>query len=108
MKNNEPLPGVDTLRYFPQVAYMLMSMSLIAIAASLVLLFLGVRKTSVFPAWFGYASLVTGIVLFAGTPFVGPFMIPVVLLWTIAASVVTWRYTPQEASSDFVKSPVSA
>lgn len=90
---DEPLPGVDMLRYLPQVSYVVLGFcGLLSAALAIAVTSLLSFRTRVFGrivAWLGVvcaASLVLANVLLIG---VGA--IPAMLLWTVAISVALWR-----------------
>lgn len=89
----EPLPGVDMLRYLPQISYVVLGFcGLLSAAVAIAVTSLLSFRTRVFDrivAWLGVvcaASLVLANVLLIG---VGA--IPAMLLWTVAISVALWR-----------------
>ncbi|MEO9256347.1 MAG: hypothetical protein ABI305_12450 [Tepidiformaceae bacterium] len=92
--SDEPMPGVDVLRYFPQISYALISVALLAMGACLVLLAWAVVRAGVLPKWLAWASLALGLITLAGTPIFAGFMIPVVLIWAVVASIAVWRVVP--------------
>jgi hypothetical protein len=90
--DDQPVPGPDLLRFFPQTGYSTMSCGLF-MAATMALLagWLGLR-TGALSSWFSWASLVLGPILFVGTALLGPFAIPVVLLWAVLFSLDGFRF----------------
>ena len=88
---DEQVPGLDTLRFIPQFSYVFISAALLAaglmIAATTALIF----RTSALPRWLGWLGVVAALLLFIGTPILQGLLIPVLLIWTLAASVAVWR-----------------
>ncbi len=88
---DEPLPGVDVLRYVPLFSYGFTTVALLAAglatAATSVLIF----RTRAFARWAGWLGVVASILLLVGTVALGGLMIPVILLWTLAMSFEMWR-----------------
>lgn len=89
---DEPLPGVDTLRYATSLAYMawdpalLFAMVLIATVSALILV------TRILPRWIGWLGVVTaagGAVLFVLQ--VAAFAIPLFIIWVLANSFQIFR-----------------
>ncbi len=89
--DGETLPGVDTLRYFPQLAYSLMDVALLASGLCIVLLGWGIKVTGAFPSWLAWASLGAGVLIAVGVIFIGPFVNPLLWAWALAASFAVWR-----------------
>jgi hypothetical protein len=89
--SDEPLPGVDTLRYFPLLSYALIDVALVCMGACLLLVAWAVRQTKAFPAWFGWVSLATGLLALGLSPFLQGFTLPVTWIWALAAAAATWR-----------------
>lgn len=89
---DEPLPAVDLLRYMPQVGYVMIgtvggAAAGVAVAANALL----ALRTSVLGRWLGVLGLICGIGTIALALVVGPFFIPVLLIWVVATSVALWR-----------------
>ncbi len=98
--NGEPLPGVDMLRYMPQLGYLLAG----AVCGSLAGVFIAATsvhalRTGALPRW----QVVLGFVCAAGCIVaaltVGPFYIPVMLLWVMATSFAIWRAAGQQVEA---------
>jgi hypothetical protein len=90
---DEPLPGVDTLRYATQLADA--AMSLVAMPAGAIVLATAaalVLRTRAFGRWLGWLGLVLAaasivpVVLLAGA-----FASPLIQIWVLAASFEMWR-----------------
>jgi len=89
----QPLPGVDMLRYLPQVSYAVLGLcgmlcASLAIAVTSMLAF-RTRSFGRLVAWLGIACA-AGIAA-ASILLVGMLAVPLILLWTIAISVALWR-----------------
>jgi hypothetical protein len=89
---DEPLPGVDTLRFATDLAYaawdlvILFAAILVAVASILALV------TRVMPRWIGWLGVPVAIgcaILLAAH--VAPLSIPLLIIWVLANSVQLWR-----------------
>lgn len=90
-RDDEPMPGTDLLRYFPQLGYAAMGLSVSLAGVTLLLLGLAAMRLSGFAVWFSWTSVILGAVLAIGGVVIGPLMIPVLLLWAVLFSVEQWR-----------------
>ena len=88
---DEPMPGVDTLRYIPEVALTLMEVGVMAAGVCILLASWAVKKSGAFAGWFAWTGFVTGALTMLGAVAIGAFVIPVVLVWALAGSVAVWR-----------------
>jgi hypothetical protein len=90
---DEPLPGVDTLRYTPQHSYTSFGVfAMLAAALTIAMVSWLILQTGVFGralAWLGI--VVVALMLVAEAALVGQYAIPALLLWAIATSVALWR-----------------
>lgn len=91
LMNDEPMPGPDTLRYFPQLQYSLMEVGIMCAGACFLLAAWASKVSGAFPAYLAWTGLVAGVLTLVGVVLVGPFVIPVVLIWAVVASVAAWR-----------------
>ena len=89
---DEPLPGSDMLRYFPQIAYTTMGLfggcvvaSCVAITSALILKYGGLGR------WLGWVGLVAAVGIAAPAVTVGSIFFPVLFVWVLATSVALWR-----------------
>ncbi len=91
--SDEPIPGPDTLRYataLSQAAFGLGAVPFaavtIAVASAIVV------RTGVLARWLGWLGLVVtaGSLVLMGL-LAGGFAIPLIVIWTIAASFLMWR-----------------
>ncbi len=99
--NDEPLPGVDTLRFATTLAYaawdpvILFSGAFVAVVSAVAL------KTQVLPRWLGWlgvpVSLGCAIMLALQS---GPFAIPLLNVWILASSVHLLRSSPSATAVD--------
>jgi hypothetical protein len=85
--NNEPLPGVDVLRFSTELAYQAYSMGAIGTLAIMAgATGLAVLGTSALARWLGWVSMpLAGLSLVAVPLQIGAFVSPLLLLWTLAA-----------------------
>jgi hypothetical protein len=91
LMNGETMPLPDTLRYFPELAYAFMEVSLMAAGACILLASWAIKKTAALPAWTAWVGFVTGAATMVGVLVIGSFVIPIVLVWALAMSVAVWR-----------------
>lgn len=90
--NSESLPGPDTLRYLPQIGYVVTGTGGLAAAA---LAMAGtswlVVTTAVFRRWLAWVGgAATAAVVVASLLLSAVFAIPALLVWAIATSVALW------------------
>ena len=87
------MPGVDLVRYLPQISYVALGFcGLLAAALAIAVTSLLAFRTGVFGrvhAWIGVLCA-AGLVA-ANVVLIGVGAIPAMLLWTIATSVALWR-----------------
>lgn len=95
LSNGEAMPLVDTLRYFPELAYALMEVGLMTIGSCILFASWAIKKTGALPAWSAWIGFATGAGTVVGVVAIGSFVIPVVLIWALATSVAVWRSTEQ-------------
>jgi hypothetical protein len=100
--NDEPLPGVDMLRLVPEVSYVALGAYSMIVAAFVVVACSSViLRTGVYGRWLGWLGFAVSVVLLLSVV-IGPFVIPALLLWALAASVAMWRgetASPREMES---------
>ena len=96
---NEPLPGVDVLRFATALNYMLLGASGMAVLACSILAFaVVVFRTQAFGRWLGFVSAGCGGVMMAVViAQYGGFATPLGILWALCLAVAIWR---QPTSSD--------
>jgi hypothetical protein len=90
---DQPLPGVDMLRYLPQISYVVLGFcGLLSAALAIAVTSLLSFRTRVFGrlvAWLGIVCALS--LVFANVLLIGVGAIPAMLLWTVAISVALWR-----------------
>jgi hypothetical protein len=91
--NNESLPGPDTLRYMPQTGYAALGAGgLLAAAVAMATMSWLIVRTAVFGRWLAWLGVAGALVIVvANVALVGMAVIPAVLIWALATSVVLWR-----------------
>jgi hypothetical protein len=90
---DEPLPGVDVLRYSTALNYTLMGMIVMTVFALTVLAAaVIVLRTEVLGRWVGYVGLGCGtLVLVAAIATFGQFTVPIAIIWSWCTAVAIWR-----------------
>jgi hypothetical protein len=90
---DEPLPGIDVLRFATALNYTLLGLSgmgvlgLTSLAVSVVVL-----RTDALGRWVGYVGVVCGVVIIAAVAAqYGGFATPVAILWALSLAVAIWR-----------------
>jgi hypothetical protein len=90
---NEPLPGVDVLRYATALNYTVLGqfgmavLALCILAVSVVIL-----RTGVFGRWLGYVgSVCAAVTIIAVIAQYGAFTTPLAILWSLCLAVAIWR-----------------
>ncbi|MBA3745342.1 hypothetical protein [Sporichthya sp.] len=91
--DDEPVPGVDVLRFFAQLRYTAMGVYAMPAAAVVIgACSYAALYAGALPRWFGWLGVASVVAIIAATAaFLGQFAIPAVLVWTIAGSVVLLR-----------------
>jgi hypothetical protein len=105
--DNEPIAGLDLLRYLPQIRYT--AVGVFAMPAAAVVMgcasFVILRRGGL-PRWLGWLGIAMTVVVIALTAvYFGGLGIPALLLWTIATSVALVRVgapATKSASSPYV------
>ena len=97
---NEPLPGVDVLRYATGLNYTLLGQSGMAVLAlCIVAVSVVVLRTGVFGRWLGYLGGVCAAVMVAAVVVqLGAFTTPMAILWALCLAVAIWRGPSADAS----------
>ncbi len=90
---DDPLPGIDVLRYSTALDYTLLgTATMTTLALTMVAVSVVVIRTEVLGKWVGYVGLVcAAIILAAVAAMVGAFAIPAAHLWAICLAVAIWR-----------------
>lgn len=107
--NDEALPGVDLLRYLPQVGFVMMGTAGgVAVGASMIATAVVAIRTDAFGNWLGILGLVCGVACAVLSLVVGPFAIPLILLWVLATCVGLWRHQGFESTVAAPAAPVTS
>ena len=91
--DNEPLPGADTLRYFPTIGYAALGTGgLLAAAVAIATTSWLIVRTAVFGRWLAWVGAGAALlIVVASVALVGMLAIPAMLVWVLAMSVAMWR-----------------
>lgn len=86
--NDEPVPGVDTLRFATELSYQAYGMAAIAtLAVTVGVTAFIVLRSNALPRWLGWVSLpIAAVSLAAVASQFGAFASPLLLLWVLATS----------------------
>jgi len=97
---DEPLPGVDVLRFSTAVNYTLLGQSGMAVLALCILaVSVVVLRTEVFGRWLGYAGGACSVVMVAAVAAqYGAFTTPLAILWALCLAVAIWRQPAGDVS----------
>jgi hypothetical protein len=109
--NNEPLPGVDMLRFSTELAYQSYSMGAIGTLAVMAgAAGLAVLGTDALARWLGWISIPIAALGLVAVPLqVGAFVSPLLLLWTLAACFcLATRRVGDEATRTAIQSDLAA
>lgn len=91
---DEPLPGVDLLRYLPQVSGLALGLAAGSAAAfSMAAVSVATFNAGGFGRWFGVVSALCALGTLAFAVLLGPFYMPILWVWLLASSVALWRST---------------
>jgi hypothetical protein len=98
---DEPLPGLDVLRYATAVNYTVLGVVVMGTFSFFVLsTAVLVLRTGVLGRWVGLVGLGCGLVtLGAVLMLMGAFTVPVAILWALCTAVAVWRRSQHEAPS---------
>jgi hypothetical protein len=90
---DEPLPGIDVLRYSTGLNYTLIgTATMAAFALATLAVSVVIVRSSVLARWAGYVGLGTSLVTLAAVAVgFGAFTIPLAILWAVCMSVALWR-----------------
>jgi hypothetical protein len=96
---NEPLPGVDVLRYATALNYTVLGQFGMAVLALCILaVSVVVLRTGVFGRWLGYVgSVCSAVMILAVLAQYGGFTTPLAILWSLCLAVAIWRRPTIEA-----------
>jgi hypothetical protein len=90
---DEPLPGVDVLRFVNAFNYALIGFGVMTVLAlSMLSISVVVLRTHFLARWIGIMGVVCGLIIAAATAATfGPFAISIALLWSLGLAVAIWR-----------------
>jgi hypothetical protein len=90
---DEPLTGVDVLRYSTALNYTLIGTIVMAMfALTVIAIGLIVLRTGMLGRWVGYVGLGCGtLVLLATIAMFGQYTIPIAIIWALCTAVAIWR-----------------
>lgn len=93
VSKGEPLPGVDLLRFLPEVAYTALGVfAMLAATTFIAAATISAFRHGTLPRWLAIlgavVAAVIGVAVVAG---VGPFAAPLLIVWLIAASIQLGR-----------------
>jgi hypothetical protein len=90
---DEPLPGIDVLRYTTALNYSLIGTATMAVLAlSIGTVSVVVLRTHVLATWVGYVGVgCAAVILIAVFAMYGALAIPLALLWALCFAVAIWR-----------------
>ena len=97
---NEPLPGVDVLRFSTGMNYTLLGQSGMAVLALCMLaVSIVVLRTGAFGRWLGYlGGGCSAAMLVAVAAQYGAYTTPLAILWALGLAVAIWRQPTADAS----------
>jgi hypothetical protein len=98
---DEPLPGVDVLRFVPQLSATMLGVFAMAAAGCFIAAASWViAHTGAFARWVAWLGVVAVVgIVAAGAAFVAAFAIPLVLIWVLAVSIQLWRAGSPEVTT---------
>ncbi len=90
---DEPLPGVDVLRFATAFNYTLLGLSGMAVLAlSILAVSVVVLRTQAFGRWVGYVGVVCAVITMAAViAQLGAYTTPLAILWALCLAVAIWR-----------------
>jgi len=93
--DNEPLPGLDVLRYSTALNYNLIgNITMATLALTILAISIVTLRTAVLPKWSAYLGLATAtVILLATAATFGAWTIPLALLWSLTFSAAILRTT---------------
>lgn len=88
----QPVPGVDLLRYLPQMSYAAGGLALLAGAVTIATTSLMILRGAAFGRWLAWVGFVAAAIIVVANVFLaGVAVIPAMLIWALATSVAMWR-----------------
>jgi len=89
---DEPLPGVDTLRFQTNLVYAIWDVAIIFIALMIGIASVLVLVNHVLPHWVGWLGMVAALGSLGLLAFqLAPLFLPMLFIWMLAISVFLWR-----------------
>jgi hypothetical protein len=90
---DEPLPGVDVLRYSTALNYTALGVPVMSVLAlSILAISVVVLRTRFLGRWIGFVGVVCGaVILVAVVAMVGAYAIPAALLWALCVAIALLR-----------------
>jgi hypothetical protein len=90
--DDEPLPGVDTLRFATSLTYTVWDLVFLFMAVMVAIASVLVLVTHVQPRWLGWLGVpVTAGIVLLWVLHMAPIANPLVIIWVVANSVQLWR-----------------
>ncbi len=98
---DEPLPGVDVLRFATALNYTLLGLSGMAVLGLFILaVSVVVLRTSALGRWLGYVGVGCAVLMLAAVVAqYGAYTTPLAILWSLCLAVAIWRQ-PAPAAND--------
>jgi hypothetical protein len=97
--DDEPLPGVDTLRFATSLSYAAWDLVFLFIIVLVAIVSILAISTQTLPRWIGWLGLPVALgcfILFAIHR--APFAIPLVIVWVVANSFHLWRSSASQVT----------
>ncbi len=90
---DEPLPGVDVLRFATAFNYTLLGLSGMAVLGlSILAISVVVLRTDALAQWVGYVGVTCAVIMLAAVVAqFGAFATPIAILWALSLAVAIWR-----------------
>lgn len=89
---DETMPGVDTLRYMPELSYIILGLyGGMAAAALIAATSVVILRTQAFGRWLGWGGVVLAPLVAVAAVVVGGFFLPLFYIWALATSAAMWR-----------------
>jgi hypothetical protein len=99
--DDEPLPGVDTIRFLTYAGRILLGpAAALTIATSMFATAALILRTRAFGRWLGILGIVCGVGSAAVGIAAGPWFIPLALVWTLATSVGVWMASASRQAAE--------
>jgi hypothetical protein len=89
---HQPVPGVDLLRYLPQLSYAAGGLALLAAAVAIATTSWMILRGAAFGRWLAWVGFLAALVIVVANGLLaGVAVIPAMLIWALAASFAMWR-----------------